>query len=175
MRNKYIIVFSFLLFSIFCNSQNFCKNEINMYKVAFEYIKNDSVNINKSIYIADSIVFMNIDSFWDKIAEYPQKNSFKYALIVSDSLKVLDKEREFITFYSKQMYKAFRKHKKGEYNLFFSKIFDNTLVAEIMKNNGKPHESKDEMEWFKQSYLYLFYFDNKGKIIKVYRSWRQYN
>lgn len=147
------------------DSLYFNREDLLKYKEAYNYILSDSINQGKDIFVSDMIVDM--DRFYFK-------SNVENDSILSDIINSLTKYYWFDEFSSREIKELFRKqNKNAESVLFFSLIEENTLRADLFFNRKNKKEFR--YNWLsnynvEEVYAYLFYFDETGKIKKVYRT-----
>lgn len=158
--------FALLLLLFLCNgrihSQCVDNQDTVLYKEAYDYIVNDSININKEIAVSDSIVDLDRDWFSHHLTDFPIEK------------KILDQYREkkkFIwleSFYSPCLASIFCKREISKYVLFFSQIEDNMLRADLLPSkkqfNCTDIYNYDKMASLTEGWIYLFIFNNDGTI-----------
>ena len=165
------IFFTLLLFGCMPQEQLDVK-----YRKAFEYIETtdtikyvlcDSLQKSKTFQISiyDSIVPMEISSFFEHIAKENHVKDSENMVILLDSLITMDKKRWFQPIFVDGLSKL-SDDRKSEFILFFSKPFNNTLLAELFPTYGSQRNYED-IRRFNKSVLYLFYFGPDNRIEKV--------
>ena len=150
-----------------------CHKQIDIdekYKIAFDYIKssqakNNYFNKDYSIMVSDSVVFMEISSFFDEIKIMKNKNEGFDQEQLLDSLLYYDKTNYFKTF-SLRGLKNLSTSNKSKLILFFSKPVGNILMAELIYNYNS-FRSYRKITTLNRSIMFLFYFDNNNNIEKV--------
>ncbi|WP_148373315.1 hypothetical protein [Bacteroides bouchesdurhonensis] len=159
MKSLMINIF-FIFFCMICNAQNNCRNDSIMYLIAYNYIVNDSINYGKSISVADSII--DLDRFWfskDLVALPVER----------EKLVNYHANKKYISsapFYSPCIALLFgKKIRQSNVVLFFSKIEDNMLRADLLpcKKYGNKY-NYDQMSFQNEGQIYLFVFDKNGDL-----------
>jgi hypothetical protein len=136
-----------------------------MYMVTYNYIINDSINIDKAIAVSDSIV--DLDRFWfSNDVECP---------VEKERLKQYRAKKQYVwfnPFYSSCLNSLFCKNPLSNNILFFSQIENNMLRADILPYRDKYVSQCDKFNYDKIAfqnigYIYLFIFTPKGAIKSV--------
>lgn len=165
MRKIYICLLGCFYCCSVIKGQSNCDLDSAKFKIAYNYIINDSINKEKSISVSDSIV--DIDRYW-----------------FSGELKNFDKEqmklnqyrknknfRWFAPFYSPCLASMFCKKNNLLSNnvLFFSRIEDNMLLVEILPCKKYVNKySYNEMAFQNVGRTYLFIFCENGNLRAVF-------
>lgn len=160
------------LFVASCNSkaQDISNADLFKYKQAYDCISKDSINLNKKIMVSDTVVFVERVLFWENLKVQGEK-----AEITINRIDSIDNARKFKNFYSLLLSRSFKKDKTATLNLYFSKIFKDSLVAEVIDNKGLCNATYSRITMFNSGYCYLFVFDKKGYIKIVLRKEISYN
>ncbi|WP_320969672.1 hypothetical protein [Bacteroides nordii] len=166
MKNILIIIILFFLQSNMFAQKNYSADSIK-YLAGYNAIIDDSINQEKSFIISDSLVRLNIAVFF---RELKQKDN--------DSLvPQLYGIYQNVDSFSKLTFLSDKSRRCSKNILFFSPIInDSILCAELFKN--KSNLSKNEyldVAMFSTSYMYLFVFDEMGKIKSMFRKEMIYN
>jgi hypothetical protein len=160
---------NFILLTFVClnwiNSiaQDFCINDSTRYLNAYNYILNDSINLNKVIFVSDTII--DLDRIW-----------------FLHDLDSLPKEKEIIKNLTKYSWKA-NSHSENiskvfplnylnhssKTILFFSWIEKNTICADLFYDKRIETFNYERIASQNKSQMYLFIFDSNGKIKHVFR------
>lgn len=142
-----------------------CNQDSTMYIAAYNYVVNDSLCQEKNIVVSDSII--DLDRFWfskdlsefsierEKLDQYRFRKSYAW----------------FKPFYSPCISSIFNvKNLNSKLVLFFSVIEDNMLRADLLPHNKKWTNkfNYDEMSFQNVGQIYLFIFNKKGRIKKVF-------
>jgi hypothetical protein len=158
MKNIVIIVLFSLLHTISVAQTN-CSQDSVIYLAAYNYIFQDSVNQGKTITVSDSIV--DLDKFWfsQDISDCPAKK------------EVLDQYRAnkgfiwFDTYYSPCLASLFCKTTTSKNVLFFSKIEDNMLRADLLPYKQQSNKfDYGKMAFQNVGQIYLFIFNKDGSL-----------
>jgi hypothetical protein len=142
--------------------QDISNADLFKYKQVYDYIIKDSISLNKKIMVSDTIVFMERTLFWENLKVQGEK-----AEITINRIDSIDNARKYDNFYSLQLSKSFKKDTTATLNLYFSKIFKDSLVAEVIDNKGLYKASYNRVTMFNTGYCYLFTFDTNGTIKEV--------
>lgn len=165
MRTLFFILF---LSVIYLNSktQNISDEDLIKYQKVYEYIINDSIINNKSVYVSDIIVDMDRFGFIDKKDCYPELK------LILDSLIKYSWEDDI---QSEKLHNHFKKINEQNYFaesiMFFSLIEKNTLRVDLFLTRNSLSEVR--YGWVKsytrdKIFAYLFYFE-KDSIKNVFR------
>ena len=161
MKNIFLTLF-FCLF--ITTNKDICDDDLSKYQKAYNYIVRDSINMNKMIYVSNTVVYMDLVIFGNELRHKGENDISLYTRLYS----IPSKEN----FYSDKLHKAFNSFNNSHQKiLFFSHIVnDSILCAELFHHKGKLNEFKYErIAWQNESYLYLFIFDQNKNIKNVHR------
>jgi hypothetical protein len=184
------IIYLFLIFYILiiCTSYKFFKNDCicNKYKVAFNFILNDSAtNIffktqlaekNIKPFVSKQIIPFNLKSIGfdvikkNYIHDFSQNlllNNSEIIKLVSDSLSRLDLEinSDYTKEDSLRCDLFFSKKDNSNFFIFFSKEYNNLIYAELWLKNSYDSDLQFS---YGETLTYLFVFNDSNKIIKYY-------
>lgn len=162
-----------LLFTVkSCQSQDIDKKELVKYQTAYNYVMNLNENegSGKGICVSDTLVYIDMTTFWEYLIS--EKQEQKKFVITLDSI---DNARRFKHFQSDLIKKNFNSNKTSRYSLFFSKVYDNLLIAELIDNKGNANFGYNRITAFNKSKQFLFKFDGNDKIVSVYTTNMEYN
>lgn len=158
MKNIYIIT----LFMFFCNkltSQVDCVQDLKQYLIAYNYIITDSINNNEVIAVSDSIVDIDRELFPDKLINFPEEK---------EKLNKYRENKAYIwdaSYYSPCLNVLFCKNNNASKVLFFSKIEDNMLLADLLPYKDKfSMFNYDRMASQNIGLTYLFILGSDGEI-----------
>lgn len=152
--------------------QNTWQRDSIIYMTAYKYIINDSINQNKLMVVADSIV--DLDRYWvDGLEELPEERK------ILAQYKDKQRERYFIasTYYSPLLATLFPNQdvKRSNNILFFSNIDNMMLRADVnffdKKCMSECEKFRYEAYMWGTSHEYLFIFNEDCIIKKVL--WRE--
>lgn len=157
---------------ISCCQYSFCQNRSErdsiMYMAAYNYILSDSINKNKLIAVADSIV--DLDRYWvTGLQQFPEEHK----KLAQYREKQMTKIFATSTSYSPLLSSLFHDQdvKRSNTILFFSGIIDLMLRADINSFNknymGEYEKFNYEAYIWGISYEYLFLFKEDGTLRKV--------
>lgn len=167
---RVVLVFAIMCICQHVLCQSMCYKDSIMYMSAYRYILNDSINRNKLVAVADSIV--DLDRYWmTGLEQYPEEQK-KLACYREKQMK-----RIFTAtaFYSPLLASLFHDQDVMHSNtiLFFSEIADLMLRADINFFDkgyvGDYEKFNYEAYIWGISYEYLFIFNEDGTIKKVLR------
>lgn len=146
------------------NAQLSCYKDSIKYLAAYNYIINDSINQGKIIAVSDSII--DLDRYWfsEELKSFPIEQ------------EILNKYREnknftwFTTFYSSFLSVLFKdKNQLANYVIFFSKVEDNMLLADLLPHTRQFDKfNYDEMAFQNVGRTYLFFFGKNGGLKAVF-------
>ena len=159
----------------------FCQDKISLYKSAFQYIISDTGKDIKrtfqtelseeNTFVGTVLVQLKRSTFGREIAK------FEYGLTdpkeiseFADSLAYTDDMAD--TIYFKDYNKINPDYSEKTFKIYFSKVVNNQISAEVIyydiKYKAKRRNYKETM-WSAICWVeYYFYFNDKGKIIKVF-------
>lgn len=145
-------------------SQTTLETESLMYRNAYEYILNDSINKDRIISVADCMT--DLGMYWDTgLEEYPQEK---------ERLRSYRRERKyryFEPYFSPLLHCLFRNKNADISNtvVFFSPVVDLMLRAdlEFYELGSGRAKFRHDAYWFGMSYMYLFLFNEDGTIKKA--------
>ncbi len=170
---KHLIIFTAFFSTLLISAQDIDSIHMNKYEKAFEYIQNDSINSQKKIYVSN-LILNNVprDIFMQFLKPYPT---------YLEKIKKICSFRMSNEYRSDRLKEIFAENNSVRYFnnfLFFSTIDENTLIGDVFLNVNKiysPNElSKLDSSsfWFHpdKNYVYLFFFDEKNEIEKVFCS-----
>ncbi len=155
-----------------CQSQDVDKMEFLKYQATYNYILNlDEIkSAGRSVYVSDTIVYIDVTTFWENlISENQERNKFVFKL---DSI---DNVRRFKPFHSDLIRKQIKSNETSGFTLYFSKVYDNCLIVELIANQGNAKFGYNKITAFNKSTQFLFKFDDKNQIISVYSENMEYD
>lgn len=164
-KMKKFIILIFVCFSwINLVAQDICIKDSIKYLNAYNYILNDSINLNKTIFVSDTLIDLDRIWFLSDLDSLPKEKAIIKSLI-NYSWKP--------NFYSDNISKIFF----SNYNdcnsktvLFFSWIEKNTLCVDLFQDEQIISEfDYNKIASQNKSHMYLFIFDLNGKIEHVFR------
>lgn len=131
-----------------------------------------------NIMISDSLVPMEFSSFVSEIAKEKgldagNSQESSRVLRILDSLQQEDKVNSFSPIYDEQL-RELSQQSSNTFILFFSRPRENQLSAELFHVHGKE-KSYNAIAQFNRSVLYLFDFNSRNQIEKVYVTTPRYN
>jgi hypothetical protein len=184
-----------LLFGCFSSRQNEPGSsnssfDLSFYEKSANYIKNsDAVqeylaesfgNHKANIEISKSVVYLEYVYFAEEILKdrlgYKQIDlnlNYEALEVVSDSLDKVDNERVFEKYNLDELGRI-SETRNGSSILFFSKLHNNTLAAELLINRHKKKEFSS-LTFLNTGLRFLFVFSSNGEIEKVYTTEISYN
>jgi hypothetical protein len=155
----------------------------NKYCKAFEYINSiDTIkyklttlqNIQSfKISVYDSLIPLDISSFFEDILEENKIKDEKSRKILLDSLLAIDRSTSFQPTFVDGLSKLARE-KSTDFMLFFSKPYKNMLLAELFPLY-ESRKSYNDIQRYNRSVLYMFYFGPRNQIEKVIVTYPQYD
>ena len=169
---RWISIIWLSLVFISCKAQLINETDCDKYLKAYNYILNADTlkKINKPISISDSIVYLELSTFYDEI----QSNASN-KLKILDSLNAVDTQYYFDNFYSNKVTKWNSKNKDSSLVLFFSKPNGDYLAAELFDRIHTKNISYRQAQAFNSSIVFLFQYDNSNNIINVWRKYIAYD
>jgi hypothetical protein len=146
------------------NATNNGKQELKLYAQAYDYVIKDSINRGKIIFISDSIVDIDRLGFSIQLKKHPDKIKI---------IKQVSKSYWFKNFYSKEIATLFEKSNRLSINsksiLFFSKVENGTLCADLFEKRKYSGIDYDWISLMNKCNRYLFFFNKEGKIDIVFK------
>ena len=142
-----------------------CSQDSTTYIAAYNYVVNDSLCQEKNIVVSDSIVDLDRFLFSDDLTKFPIERE------KLDQYRFSKNHVWFKPFYSPCISSIFNvKNLNSKSVLFFSVIEDNMLRADLLPHNKKwvNKFNYDEMAHHNEGHIYLFIFNEKGRIKKVF-------
>ena len=140
------------------------------YERIYQYIKDLPEIKSSCINVSDTIVHLELTNFWEELSEGKSKS--KDAIFMK--LDSIDNSRMFKNYALPQL-KDFERVDSCKNVLFFSKVYKNMVLAELIDNRGELSNNHDVLTSFNKSDLYLFKFDSEKKIEKVYSKQIEYD
>lgn len=162
MKNLLIILMVLIFNS--CMGQ---KSINTYYETAYKYLYNLPDLKGNTMYLSDTIVHINLSIFFEELSEGNAKTVFL-------KLDSLDKARHTKNNFLPKL-QNLTSDSTSKYTLFFSEIIDSVLLAEVVENKGLKNGNYEQLTAFNKSLIFLFLFDNKKQINKVYRKEMQYD
>lgn len=162
---KNLILLTFVCFNwINSIAQDFCINDSTKYLDAYNYILNDSINLNKVIFVSDTIVDLDRIWFLHDLDSLPKEKGI---------VESLTKYSWKVNFYSENISKIFPLNYLNHGSktiLFFSWIEKNTLCADLFYDKLKIETfDYNKIASQNESQMYLFIFNSDGKIGRAFR------
>lgn len=162
---KNFILFIFLSFNYFnLVAQDFCINDSTKYLNAYNYIIHDSINIDKVIFVSDTIIDLDRIWFLHDLDSLPKEKEI---------IKSLTKYSWKPSFCSENISKIFSLNYlnySSETILFFSWIEKNTLCVDVFHDKKQIDTfNYNRIASQNKSQMYLFIFNSKGEIKYVFR------
>lgn len=163
MKNFMLLIFACFNW-INLVAQDFCMKDSTKYLNAYNYILNDSINLNKVIFVSDTIVDLDRIWFLHDLDSLPKEKTI---------LKSLTKYSWKPNFHSENISKIFSSNYIN-YNsktiLFFSWIEKNTLCVDLFHDKQTANMfDYNKIASQNKSQMYLFIFNPDGKIKYVFR------
>lgn len=165
-----ITVFAIMCCFQYAVCQSRWQKDSLMYMAAYKYIINDSINKDKLIVVADSIV--DLDRYWvTGLEQFPEEQK----KLIQYKEKQMKRIFTTSTFCSPLLACLFREQDVNGSNtiLFFSEIADLILRADInfydKKIIGEYDKFNYEAYLWGISYEYLFIFNQDGTLRKALR------
>ncbi len=153
------------IITIGCQNSQISSDDTMKYQYAFDYVSKLDI-INKSgngIYVSDTLVYFNFANFWEfLIHEEQDQTKFVFKL---DSI---DNSRRFESQFIGNICDKIISNEKSKYSLFFSKIYENMLIVELIDNRGNINQTYNQVTAFNQSLQFLFKFDSNNQITHVF-------
>lgn len=156
---------------------NSCNNtrdtSILYYKAISEYIKELPAVKSSCVSVSDTIVHLELTNFWEELS----KDTSKSNDVLFMELDSIDNSRFFENYAMPQL-QSFNQKASGdscEYTLFFSKVYNNMVMAELINNRGNMSNNHHLLTSFNKSRIFLFRFDLEKKINKVYSKELEYD
>ncbi|SDC58596.1 hypothetical protein [Williamwhitmania taraxaci] len=158
----------FLLFLLKVSyAQDVDNKDLDLYLKAFRYVNaQPNVVVKGGLFVSDTIVYIDNVNFFKEIGQIERIDISENQLITK--IDSLDKLRDFKGFYSTKIHKTFNNTFNGGYTLFFSKVFDKTLIIEIIPSIGCECKSYSDLTAYKETTQYLFRFDCSNEIKDVF-------
>ncbi len=168
MKNVLIVIMLFFLQSNMLAQKNYSADSIK-YLVGYNAIINDSINQGKDLIISDSLVKLNVAVFF---RELKQKDEDESSLTTR-----LHGIYQNVDSCSKLTFLNDKSRKCSKNILFFSPIInDSILCAELFEYKSNLNKNNYlRIATFNTSYVYLFVFDEVGKIKLMFRKEMIYN
>lgn len=138
------------------------------YNIAFNYIKDLPGLESECLYVSDTIIHLDLTNFWEDLSK-GAKN--KRALLFK--LDSIDNSRK-VDNYSLPSLRNLNTQSDCNYTIFFSEVYKNILLAEVLNNKSNLKASHYQLTAFNKSKIYLLKFNEK-KIVKVYSKELQYD
>ena len=153
------------------NNESVDQNAIK-YQKAYEYIMaTDTVEqLKQPIRVSDTLAPIQIAYFVDEL-----KGDDTDEVKLLDSLNRLDFARNHDGIYSSVLASTIDSDTSSTLTLYFSRIYGNRLLAELVDNRGLTQASYKRVTSFNRSLVFLFEFDESNDIAEVYRKEMQYN
>ena len=153
---------------------NGCNTSINesmdeYYNTAFNYIKNLSELESKCLSVSDTIVHLDLTNFWEELSEEMEN---KEALLFK--LDSIDNSRKLNDYFMSSL-RNLNAQSDCNYTLFFSEVYENILLAEALDNKGNLSANHYQLTAFNNSKIFLFKFNEKKEIVRVYSKKLQYD
>ena len=164
--------FTFSLIALFVfNGCNINTNERmdEHYSIAFNYIKGLPELESKCLYVSDTIVHLDLTNFWEELSKETEN---KEALLFK--LDSIDNSRKLDDYYMSSL-RNLNEQSDCNYTLFFSEVYENILLAEVLDNKGNLNANHYQLTAFNNSKIFLFKFNEKKEIVKVYSKELQYD
>lgn len=158
MKNLLIFILSFNTFLLFSQER---QNEISKFKYteAYDYLSNDSILKNRTIEVPNKIAPLDFSIFWDYFKK--DKDSFFTISTELDSIsKAPCNNCDIIC-------NRIKSSSKPTALVFFSKIYKNTLMAEVFISNINTNEY-NKVKSLNTGHVFLFVF-NGDTLEKVLR------
>lgn len=177
MKELIILLFFTLVVTGIGCSQTSDSNQSRLFKEAFDYIKSSSkaqkflegqteAEID-CIVVSDQVVFLEITSFFEQFADNEEQIDNNTGSQLLDSLEAIDKKRKFETYSDKKL-KELTNCKESNAILFFSRPFDQQLMAELFYNRQRDNSpSYSNVSRFNESLMFLISFNESGSIEEV--------
>ncbi len=168
MKNILLVFMLFFLQSNMHAQKNDSADSIK-YLAAYDVIVNDSINEGKSLIVSDSLVRLNVAVFF---RELKQKDEDENSLATR-----LYAMCQNIDPCSKLTFLSDKSSKCSKHIVFFSPIInDSILCAELFEYKSCLNSYEyNQIAMFNTSYIYLFIFDEVGKIKSMFRKEMIYN
>jgi len=141
-----------------------------VYEIAYNYLKELPEFKSNCILVADTIIQLDLSNFMKEISADKGLNE-RSLLFRLDSI---DNNRDVKNHHLPSSL-SFHDTKNCGLTLFFSEIYKNTLLAEIIENRGEINANHNHLTAFNTSKIYLFEFDGEMNIVKVYSKKLQYD
>lgn len=167
---KLLIFITLFVASCSSNKPNISNADLLKYKQAYNYIINDTVNHKQNLMVSDTIIFMESALFWEDLKTQNEKPE-----TTINRLDSIDNKRKYDNFYSSELSKTFDKNTIAEFSLYFSKVIDDRLIAEVIDNKGLFQASYNRITMFNTGRCYLFIFDARGQLKSVIKKEINYN
>ncbi|ALL07618.1 hypothetical protein AQ505_20265 [Pedobacter sp. PACM 27299] len=168
-----------LILSLYFFSCNASKVELPLerykskYKLAYDYLIINQTSQKNNFTIADSTVNIDLSPFYVELSLEFHKSK-DATLFELDSLNHTT-SAEFMIETSDLKQQQNKELNRPTSIIFFSKMHDYILAAEILDNISNPKETYKNATSFNNGTRYLFIFDKRGKIKNVYKKGIQYN
>jgi len=154
-----------LVISLIVN--NSAAQQRQIYLQSYNYIKTH--NGSCSIFVVDTIVNIDIAPFSGLLSKEWMKNSSHTMEIIDslDNIKISHKKYQFLN--------RFNTNNKSTKIIYFSNFRGGLLVADVFDEKLISNLNYHKQTQYNQSERYLFIFNKRNKIRKVFRLKMQYN
>lgn len=186
---NWIYAYVIVVLTILSSCSIFSKSKkIQMHDKAYEYVIESSIKEKYcqevlkikdkqcKVAVADSSVFMGYSIFMNEFVKMNKDTSETKAEVIRFIYK-LDKKRKK-TFESVSVKEKLQGNKpnnrSSNLGLFFSSPYENTLMVELL-NGYTPDKSYQDLTQFNNGIVFLFFFNNNGKIKRVFKEIIHYN
>ncbi len=161
----------FLIASIFifnkCQEIDISKDDVFKYELAYNYVVNLDVitQAGKGVYVSDTLFYFDFTNFWEHLINEGQ-NQTEFVFMLDS----LDSCRRSESYFAGTISDKIKSDKGSTYTLYFSKIYDNMLIVELISNNGDIDQAYHQIIAYNQSTQILFRFDDKNQIEDVHNT-----
>jgi len=160
-----LLLIAFVFIFNKCQDIVISEDDTFKYELAYNYVANLDVIIQtgKGIYISDTLFYFDFTNFGvHLINEGQNQTEFVFML---DSL---DSSRRSESYFVGSISDKIKSDKSSTYTLYFSKIYDNVLIVELISNNGNINQAYHQIIAYNNSTQILFKFDDENQIEDVY-------
>jgi len=140
------------------------------YKSAFNYIKELPDIKTNCLSVSDTLINLELCNFYEEISEIRNLKE-KDILFILDSI---DNVMSLVKYHYPLLSK-FNNSDSCTNTLFFSKLIDNMLLAEVINNRGDLSANHYKLTAFNKSTIFIFIFDSEKRISKVFSKELQYD
>jgi hypothetical protein len=165
---KLWLTLSLLFTALLCSDMS--AQNTTAYRKALKYIVDD--NHRKKISVSDTIISIGFSNFWDRIDSLYGGNTDT----LFHTLDSLDHAKETQQFVLKEFSGVKFDGGGPVYDIFFSGLYKNMLIGEIMIQKSKKHPlNYNAQASFNEAVQYLFIFDEKHILKKVFKQKMAYD